>query len=34
MGMGILTRIALGLIVGLLAGRFMQGGYGLVASGL
>ena len=30
MGTGILTWIALGLIAGLLAGRFMQGGYGLV----
>ena len=30
MGMGILTWIALGLIAGLLAGRVMQGAYGLV----
>jgi uncharacterized membrane protein YeaQ/YmgE (transglycosylase-associated protein family) len=30
MGTGILTWIALGLIAGWLASRFMQGGYGLV----
>jgi uncharacterized membrane protein YeaQ/YmgE (transglycosylase-associated protein family) len=30
MSMGILTWIALGLIAGWLASRFMQGGYGLV----
>jgi uncharacterized membrane protein YeaQ/YmgE (transglycosylase-associated protein family) len=32
MGTGILTWIALGLIAGWLAGRFMQGGYGLVGN--